>query len=58
MRITIETWGGFKIIIGNVGHGWRHGGARAFSPDPFWRVWWELRLVVVEVGRDRLIPIV
>ncbi len=58
MRITIETWGGCKIIIGNVGLGWRHGRVRAFSPDPFWRAWWELRLVVVEVGRDRLIPIV
>ncbi len=58
MRITIEIAGGFKVILGRVGFGWRRGGVRAFSPDPLWRTWWELRAGVVELGRDHLVPIV
>ena len=57
MRITIEFVGGFKIILGSVGFGWRRGGVRAFSPASLWRTWWTLRMGVVEIGRDRLIPL-
>lgn len=57
MKISIEVYS-YKVVFSNVGFSWRHGGVRAFSSEPLWRTWWELRLGLVQIGRDRLVPIV